>query len=237
MKTAIVDDDGKARECLRSYITELVGNLSEIDEFESGEQFLASFSQGVYDLVILDIFMNKITGMDVAREIRKTDKNIRIVFATSSNEYASESYEVDAKYYLHKPIDRSRVKAMLDRLNIDEIELMRTTALPGGKSVILRSIIYADFSSHCVTLHCKRGENIALRMSFSEIEPVLCAYPYFYSPCKGTVINFYEVTSQINDTFTLSDGSIIPISRRKAKDVLDAYSSFRFELLRKGGEL
>ena len=87
-----------------------------------------------------------------------------------------------------------------------------------------------------MTLHCKRGGDVAVRASFAEIEALLCTYPYFFCPSKGLLINFYEVTAQNMDTFTMSDGTRVPISRRKAKEVAEAYSSFRFDLLRKDGE-
>ena len=116
-----------------------------------------------------------------------------------------------------------------------EIEKMRTVKLPDGTSAILRNIIYVDFSSHRVTLHCKYDVDTIVRTSFSEIESLLCAYPYFSSPTKGMLINFYEVASQTNDVFVMSDGKSIPISRRKSKEVLDAYFTFRFEMLRNGG--
>ena len=96
-------------------------------------------------------------------------------------------------------------------------------------------IFYVDFSSHRVTLHCKYDVDTIVRTSFSEIESLLCAYPYFSSPTKGMLINFYEVASQTNDVFVMSDGKSVPISRRKSKEVLDAYFTFRFEMLRNGG--
>lgn len=74
--------------------------------------------------------MDKLTGMEVAREIRKTDNNVKIVFSTSGNEFASESYEVNARYYLHKPFGIERVKAMLDRIDITGLEKMRAESLP-----------------------------------------------------------------------------------------------------------
>ena len=74
--------------------------------------------------------MDKLTGMEVAREIRKTDNNVKIVFSTSGNEFASESYEVNARYYLHKPFGIERVKAMLDRIDIAGLEKMRAERLP-----------------------------------------------------------------------------------------------------------
>ena len=160
----------------------------------------------------------------------------KLVFCTTSNEFASESYEVNACYYLHKPFDRERVKAMLDRIDLAQVEKERTIQLPDGKSVVLRDIIYADYAAHYTTLHCKYGKDIILRANLSEIEALLCGYPYFFIPSKGLIINFHEVDAQNADTFTMSNGSLIPISRRKAKEVTDAYSSFLFEQLRKGGK-
>ncbi len=236
MKIAIVDDDIQMYDRLNTYLTELLGDSSEVVYFDSGEAFLNAPKSEIFDLIILDIFMSGITGMDVAREIRKTDREVKIVFSTTSNEFASESYEVDACYYLHKPFGRDRVKAMLDRLNLAKVEKMRTAKLPDGTSVVLRDIVYVDFASHCVTLHGRQNGDTVVRTPFSKIEPLLCAYPYFFSPSKGIIVNFYEVTAQIGDTFKMSDGSIIPISRRRSKEVIDAYSSFLFEQLRKGGE-
>ena len=122
---------------------------------------------------------------------------------------------------------------MLDRISQQSLEVSRTVLLPNGKKVLLRSIIYADYASHRVTLHCKKDETITLRVPFQEIEQLLCHYSYFYSPCKGIVVNFYEVCGQPGTVFSMSDGSLIPISRRKSADVLCAYSSFCFDKIRK----
>ncbi len=233
MKIAVVDDDKEIYSRLYTYLTDFLGNSAEIIPFESGESFLSVWQKDSFDIVILDIFMDKLTGMDVARKIRETDKDVKIVFSTTSNEFASESYEVNACYYLHKPFGADRVKAMLDRLDFSEMEKMRIVKLPDGTKIALRDIIYADFSSHRVTIHCKKGGDVVVRANFSEIEPILCEYPYFYSPTKGVVINFYEATAQTEDIFVMSNGENIPISRRKLKEVSGAYSSFRFELLRK----
>lgn len=235
MKIAIVDDDKQTHLNLHTYLYELLGDAADITDFSSGEQFLATWRQGEFDLMILDIFMGGINGMDVAREVRRTDAEVRIVFSTTSNEFASESYEVNACYYLHKPFGRERVKAMLDRLNMAEMERLRVVTLPDDTRVALRDILYADFSAHKVTLHCKDGNDVVTRSSFSEVEPLLCGYPYFFSPYKGVVVNFYEVTSHTEAAFTLSDGTVIPISRRKAKETFEAYSSFRFQLMREDG--
>lgn len=100
---------------------------------------------------------------------------------------------------------------------------------------MLRDIVYADSAAHYVTLRCRRGKSIRVRASLGDVERLLCAYPYFFSPSKGLIVNFYEVAAQGADTFLMSDGIPIPISRRKAKEATEVYSSFRFEQLRKGG--
>ena len=236
MQIAFVDDDPNELNILRTHMRNLTDSATtSIDEFSNGEDFLSHWTAGLYDLVVLDIFMGNLTGVDVARRIRQTDSNVRIVFCTTSNEFASESYEVNACYYLRKPFAEENVRNMLDRLNMTELELSRSVSLPDGQTVILRDIIYADYASHRMTFHCKKCGNIISRLSFAEIEPKLCAHSYFYSPSRGVIVNFYEVSAQKDDTFVMSDGSYLPISRRKAKDVTTAYSSFRFQQLRKGG--
>ena len=129
MRIAIVDDDTQMCEQLRTLLNEFLGDSSEISDYRSGEEFLSAWETADFDLIILDIFMDKLTGVDVARKIRKRDSNVKIVFSTTSNEFASESYEVNACYYLRKPFGRDKVKVMLDRLNLAEIEKMRTVKL------------------------------------------------------------------------------------------------------------
>ena len=122
---------------------------------------------------------------------------------------------------------------MLDRIDLAQLEKLRAVQLPDGTSLVLRDIIYVDYAAHYTTLHCKYGRSISVRSNFSEIENLLSPYPYFFTSSKGIIVNFYEVAVQNPDTFTMCDGSLLPISRRKIKDVKEAYSSFLFAQLRK----
>ena len=67
------------------------------------------------------------------------------------------------------------------------------------------------------------------------VEPLLCAYPCFCGICRGVVVNFHEVAGRQEDVFLLKDGTRLPISRRKLREVQEAYSAFRFDRLRKDG--
>ena len=97
MRVAFIDDDPNELKILHTYFNDLTDpSTISIDDFSSGEEFLSRFTAGLYDLVILDIFTGDLTGVDVARKIRETDHNVRLVFCTTSNDFASESYEVAA---------------------------------------------------------------------------------------------------------------------------------------------
>ena len=215
MKIALVDDDPRALAQLEQYLTEQLGRETEISHYGSGEALLADWRPGAFELVVLDIYMGGATGMEVARRLRADDGQVRLAFATSSNDFASESYEVGACYYLRKPFRPEGVRAMLERLDLEALERSRRLRLPDGSQVVLRSIRYAA--------------------SFAAVEPLLCAYPCFCGICRGVVVNFHEVAGRQEDVFLLKDGTRLPISRRRLREVQEAYSAFRFDRLRKDG--
>lgn len=234
MKIALVDDDPRALAQLEQYLTEQLGRETEISHYGSGEALLADWRPGAFELVVLDIYMGGATGMEVARRLRTDDGQVRLAFATSSNDFASESYEVGACYYLRKPFRPEGVRAMLERLDLEALERSRRLRLPDGSQVVLRSIRYAASDGHRVTLHCKDGDR-TLRTSFAAVEPLLCAYPCFCGICRGVVVNFHEVAGRQEDVFLLKDGTRLPISRLRLREVQEAYSAFRFDRLRKDG--
>ena len=234
MKIALVDDDPRALAQLEQYLTEQLGRETEISRYGSGEALLADWRPGAFELVVLDIYMGGATGMEVARRLRADDGQVRLAFATSSNDFASESYEVGACYYLRKPFRPEGVRAMLERLDLEALERSRRLRLPDGSQVVLRSIRYAASDGHRVTLHCKDGDR-TLRTSFAAVEPLLCAYPCFCGICRGVVVNFHEVAGRQEDVFLLKDGTRLPISRRRLREMQEAYSAFRFDRLRKDG--
>lgn len=232
MKIAIVDDD----ENQIAYTSKLISNellalgdlTYKIDTYHCGEDFLARWKPNLYDLVILDIFMGGMTGVDVAYKIREGDNHVILAFCTSSNEYASESYDVGAKHYLRKPITADSISKMFKKINFDNLEVLRSVHLPDGHNIILRSILYTEYDNHVVTVHIKNEPPHRLRISQSEIEALLLENDFFCSPYKGITMNFQNV-KEISDTdATLVDGTRLPITRRKIKDVKEAYKKFKF---------
>ncbi len=232
MHIALVDDDPRQLTTMKELLTAALGELgldARMDSFPSAEAFLEQMAADKYDIILLDIYMDKLNGVEAARRIRQIDGNVALAFCTSSNEYAAQSYEVDARYYLQKPVSREKVSAMLRRFNLAKIERSRTVRLPDGSRVPLRYILYTEYLDHSVQFHIKGQPPRTVRTSQSEIEALLLGHKSFRVINKGCVVNFEQVRALQANAFSMQDGKTVPIARRRFKEIEAAYTRFLFE--------
>ena len=213
MRIAIVDDDIQMCEQLRTLLNEFLGDSSEISDYRSGEEFLTAWETADFDLIILDIFMDKLTGVDVARKIRERDSNVKIVFSTTSNEFASESYEVRAEDYLIKPFDGQRMNKIIDRFFRKNKEV-KILEFPNGRKVSM-----------------KDGEKVQIRCTQKNFEKIIGPYSQLISSFKGVIVNLEQVDGIEEDRFRMKDGEFVPISRRKYGEVKKQYTDFLMKKL------
>ena len=237
MRIALVDDEVSQLHLLNDLLAYELNSLTcqtsnIIDTYPNGQAFLENWKAGAYDVIVLDIFMGGITGVDVAKQIRLTDPDVKLVFCSRSNEFAAESYQVNAQYYLVKPATPGSIMNMLRRLDLEMIRLGESVTLPDGQKILLRQVLYTVYYNHVVTIHMKNAEICRVRINHSELEALLVPFGYFYSPSKGMLVNFHEVVQSNDDSFMMSDGTSVPISRRKNKDTLAAFTKFRFQKMR-----
>lgn len=237
MRIAVIDDEKREQshlsQMISQYLSEAGYSLEVIDTFGNAKEFLSVWRPHRYELILLDIYMDGLSGVDAARRIRESDEDVRLVFCSASNEFASESYEVRAQYYLHKPVSRKGISDMFLRLKLEEYETGRFIVLPDGQHVVLRNIIYTEYSNHIVTIYNKKGEDIRTRITQSEFERILSEYPYFRCCSKGIVVNFYEVVKYGGHFFWMSNGKTVYMSRRREKEIQSAYMRFCFEQTRR----
>lgn len=237
MKIAVIDDEQSELRYLTGMIRQFLQKSGYLEEeiaaFRSAEEFLDAWEPYGFELILLDIYMEGMDGIEAARRIRQRDEDVRLVFCTSGNEFASESYEVRAHYYLRKPVTEQGISDMFGRLELDEYESGRFIVLPDGQQLVLRNIIYTEYSNHIVTVYNKKGEDIRTRISQTELEKRLCGFPYFQCCSKGIVINFYEVVKSGDHYFEMSNGKKVYMSRRREKEVRNAYMDFCFEQTRR----
>ncbi len=112
MKVLIVDDEAPARDRLKRHLDDLEG-YELLDEAENGKQALDACNQKRPDVVLLDIRMPGLDGIETARYLSELDDPPAVIFTTAYNEYAIDAFDAQAIGYLMKPIRRSRLERAL----------------------------------------------------------------------------------------------------------------------------
>ena len=123
LKVLIVDDEALARDELK-HILKSVENVKVVGEAQNGIEALNAIKSLNPDVLFLDIEMPGLSGMDVARKILDSEKNINIIFATAYDAYAVAAFEVNAVDYILKPFDSTRIKKSIRKI---EKELAKET--------------------------------------------------------------------------------------------------------------
>ena len=238
MKIAICDDDQKDREVMRRLVAEYLDLHNyhiRIDEFISGEEFLTA-DAGQYDLLILDIFMGELNGIETAKRLIDSNPNLQIIFCSTSNAYAAESYDVSALRYFIKPISREKLFATLDRFFHVHTSLRTLTYKLNrmDESVYLSEIRWIEADGHRCVIHSRRGD-IVTRTPFTQICEQL-GDADFVKPIRYALVSLEAVAAIPTDVFTLTDGAQVPISRDQRPAMKKAFSDFKMrKLLKKGG--
>lgn len=201
LRIAITDDLNSEREKLSSAIIapfEKVGlNVGNIDEYTSGEELLRQFSAGRYDLIFLDIYMGGMSGVETAKRIRALDKNVMLVFVTTSNEFASESYALRANFYLLKPIRSDSVRQLAETLAQQMQNRRSVAALPDGTVIPLSSLVYTSCSGHYVNVYLVGSEPLKIRTTHKIMEESLSKYEGVISCNKGVLVMVTMIVSGV----------------------------------------
>ena len=238
MKIAVIDDSAEDRKLLAEKIQNFCLRESlmyEIRSFSSGNEFLLA-SRTDWDIIFLDIFMNEIDGMTVARTLRGNNVSSLIVFTTSSRDYAIESYDVRAFHYLVKPIEQDKLdevlrlseKSIRSRNHYIEVKEGRIMS-----RILIRDIMYTDYYNHYIQIHTP-GRMIKTYMSFAEFSPLLLKYKQFLSPYRNCMINMDYVQQMDDHDFLMKDQVQIPINRARKSEIRQAYADYSFKRLSEG---
>ena len=234
MRIAICDDD--SRDLLK--IASLLGvyrhkSKAELTyaSFQNPIELLVSMDSEDYDVLLLDVLMPGMSGMQTAREIRVRNSRIQIVFLTSSPEYAVESYSVQAHYYLLKPVSEEKLFPILDKL-LDDLKkpedalCIKTQSsvfsLPYGK---IESI---EVSAKKLYFYLTDGSMREVTGSLADFEQVLLKRPGFMKVHRSYLVNLQWVQELRPGELATTSGRRVPVSRAAYSQVRTAYTQFLF---------
>ncbi|MDL2254191.1 LytTR family DNA-binding domain-containing protein [Ruminococcaceae bacterium OttesenSCG-928-I18] len=231
MRIAIVDDCQTDRDelaVLASKTCEKLGVPCDIFPFISGIAFLQKFQRGHYDVILLDIFMNELNGIDTAHKIREVDKQVCIVFTTVTKDYAVQGFEVKASHYLVKPCTADKMESALRFCLTRQVLDERYIAVKEGYHeyhLLLSNILYTAMGRNYVILHTTRGE-IKVYTSFVKFAPHLLNDARFVQCAYGVLLNMDHVNRLEKDGFVLDSGHSIPVPKRDFESIRMAWVSY-----------
>lgn len=204
----------------------------EITRFRNGGLLKSKYVPGFFSVVFMDIYMSGEypDGIDASSHIHKTDPDCKIVFTTSSRDFAIESYKLRAVHYLVKPISLYDIQETMDRCRsiiLKEMQFLSVMSNRTESKVFLKDIIYIEYYNRKTIIHIQNG-TIETYKPLSEIEKEI-KDPAFLRCHKGYIVNMDKISKIQNNDFLMKNGDLINIRTNKSKEIKDAYIKYFFE--------
>lgn len=215
-KIGICDDSSADREYIKRLVEAWAGRAEhtvQISVFDSSESFLFHYEdEKSYDILLLDVEMEEMDGISLAKRIRKESELVQIIFITGYTDYIAEGYEVSALHYLVKPVKEEKLFQVLDRAgakikNNEKVLHIETS----GKlvRVPLYQIRFVQVQQNYVTIYAQ--ENITVKKTLSELAQMLDER--FFKVGRSCIVNLTMVNRVTRTDIVLSDGTMIALPR------------------------
>ncbi len=229
IRIAIVEDEPTERDRIKVYLEEIAQEDQtqfEIEQYSSGMAFVMRGMKD-YDLVLMDIDMPNLNGIETAKALRKVDQSATLIFVTNMAQYAISGYEVNAIDFILKPVNRYsfaiKIKRAISRTakkndNAIQIKMDGTIFL-----VHMYQIMYLEVDGHYVIFHTTQGdykEYTTLKLAQKRINS-----SHFVQCNQSFLINMKYIESVSRESVTVG-GTIIYISRKMKTEFMNAVLDF-----------
>ena len=233
MNIAIVDDDPTIRISLRHFLHKWHsenGLPLDMIEYDGGDEFLSDYKNHEFDIVFMDIFMDRKNGIDTAMEMRRTDKNIVLVFLTSSTDHMPDAFSVHAFGYLIKPLFPDKLYQVMNDirsiLSPEEEPYLTVTTGKLELSINYSEILYINSDSNYCIIHCP--EPTKCRGPFSTLCEPLAEHDDFCMINRGIIVNMAHVKSCDSTCVMLDNGDNLPVNTKKSAAIKQRITAYMF---------
>ena len=228
MRIAICDDEKVQQDLLKNYIEEWAIENAEkivINCFQSAEQFLFSWEEDMaYDLLVLDVEMGEMNGMELARKLRSQENEVPILFVTGYEKYMAMGYEVSALHYLLKPVRKEKLWEQLCRIRNSRknMEKLWMQTAEGSIVVPVEHIWYIEADRHNCILHYADKEQM-IKHTLSYVAKLLEHRKELVACHRSILVNLQHVSMIVKNELVMDNGERLPISRSMTGNVNQAF--------------
>lgn len=236
IKIAFCDDDMEVlhqmNELLDHYRVERNEDITYA-AFQSPFELLTEIEKGIRpDILFLDVVMPGQNGMDVAKEIRQYDTNMKIIFLTSSPEFAVESYSVGAYFYQLKPIWEESFFRLMDSV-LAECEKKKKNSLilrskDGITRIDLQQLEYCEVLGRKLLFHLENGAVLESAGSLDDLAGQLMQYSNFFRPHRSFLVNMEYIQNISSRSIKMVNDAEIPIPHGKCSEIKNTYMEYAF---------
>lgn len=199
--------------------------------FSDADALIESHKSDPFDIILLDVVMPLLNGIEAAAEIRRQDRSVKIVFLSVSAEFAVDSYTVKADNYLLKPVNRQRLYACLDEIQEEILESARSITVKSTAAVHrikLQDIEYLESQGKLVLFCLSNSRMVHGTEPLYAYEKSLLLEDGFFKCHRSYLVNIHKIKTYTPKEITMSSGSRIPISRSCHKEFETAYFATLF---------
>lgn len=230
-KIAICDDEkssaAEAAELLEKYRSAHFRMEMSVDIYYSSLDILDAIEKKSYDIYLLDIYIDKMNGIEIAEAIRKKDENGQIIFMTSSNAFYKDAFRIHAVHYLEKPILEEEFFDAMDRVCMEEEERFLTVRESGEVSkVAIDDILYIESEDHYKRIVTADKSYFVRSTMQALIDEIDCEY--FHALGMKTLINLKKVLRINKDLVVMEDGAQFGVPRGMYRAISELVLKYSF---------
>jgi DNA-binding LytR/AlgR family response regulator len=230
IQIAIVEDDDRYAERLFAYMDRfmLEENMEiSLTRFTDGDEIAENYTGG-FDIILMDIEMRFMNGMEAAQRIRQADELVEIIFVTNMAQYAIQGYKVRALDYIVKPVEYMSFCESLKRgiRNADKSrdKYLTINFKEGIRKINIADIIWIESQGHRLTFNTKEKSYETTTYSMKELAAQLKEYGF--SRCNnGILVNLRFATGMAGGQ-VIVDGNELPVSRGRRNEFMDDMVSY-----------